>query len=597
MAVRDSAGLAALDTVRDLARRLDAAPHGRRTRLVDELAALYGWSRNKVYSELRRVGWRSGRKPRADRGQTTQDMAALTHLSSTLRIGLRANGKATMETPNARSLLGVNGREYSVSNSRINTLLRRHQMDLASQRRERPVQRQRSLHPNHVHQVDPSLCVLFYLKDGSQHLMDEDAFYKNKPGNVARVADFKVWRYVLVDHYTNTIIVRYYQAAGETTANLFDFLLYAWGRIEGRPFHGVPRILVWDKGSANASGAIKCALQALAVTQIPHEAGNPRAKGSVENANDRVEKLFESRLRYEPVADVAELNRAAEAWANAYNADRIPDYDARLRRPGMRAPICRYGLWQTIREEHLRILPDPEVCQYLLSAEPVERKVKTDLTVSFRHPNTKRSERYSVAHIDQAYAGAVVRVSPLIYGGERVLVHAEDYLGAEHVHVCDPIAYDEVGGFALDAAVIGEEHKRQPDTEIERRAKSADQAAYGELPEKEIKRAKAKGETPFGGLDAHSHLAGVEAPAYMRRPGTELHVPDRARPELKPLSITAAARSLVALLSRPLTRDENRWLRERFPDGVPHDAVENLAAELRGGAPGQTADPPLKAVK
>ena len=37
----------------------------------------YGWSRAKVYSQLKTVGWSSGRKVRADRGTTTQSMEAL----------------------------------------------------------------------------------------------------------------------------------------------------------------------------------------------------------------------------------------------------------------------------------------------------------------------------------------------------------------------------------------------------------------------------------------------------------------------------------------------------------------------------------------
>jgi len=432
MPVQEKAHLAAQDELRRLARRLDAAGHGQRTALIDEVAAMFGWSRNKTYKLLAQVGWTSGRKKRADAGRTTQDEAALTDLSATLRVGLRANGKATMETPTARSLLGANGREFSVSNGRLNTLMRQRQMDLASQRRERPVQRQRSLHPNHVHQVDPSLCLIYYEPDGTQRMMDEAKFYKNKPANVARIEDFKVWRYVLVDHYSATIQVRYYRAAGETTANLWDFLLFCWEARDDCPFHGVPQILVWDKGSANTSKAIQCALHALEVTHIPHEAGNPRAKGSVENANNLVEKLFESRLRYEPIRNVDELNAAALGWMNAYNADRIPDYDARLQRRGMREPVSRFGLWQTIRQAHLRLLPDRELCQYLLSAEPKPRRVNNDITISFRHPNTKRSERYDLRHIPEAFAGATVDVAPLIYGPNQVSVTVEDYRGERH---------------------------------------------------------------------------------------------------------------------------------------------------------------------
>ncbi|MCD2164674.1 hypothetical protein [Comamonas koreensis] len=67
--------------------------------------------------------------------------------------------------------------------------------------------------------------------------------------------------------------------------------------------------------------AIKSLLASLEVEAITHEAGNSRAKGGVENANNIVETQFESRLRFEPVNSVAELNATAQAWAEAYNAN------------------------------------------------------------------------------------------------------------------------------------------------------------------------------------------------------------------------------------------------------------------------------------
>jgi hypothetical protein len=64
---------------------------------------------------------------------------------------------------------------------------------------------------------------------------------------------------VLTDHYSSTICVRYYAASGEKQENLYEFLLYAWAKKQSRSyvFHGVPELIVWDKGSANISRAIK----------------------------------------------------------------------------------------------------------------------------------------------------------------------------------------------------------------------------------------------------------------------------------------------------------------------------------------------------
>ncbi|MCP3704747.1 MAG: transposase family protein, partial [Alteromonas sp.] len=180
----------------------------------------------------------------------------------------------------------------------------------------------RSLYPNHVHQVDPSLCLIYYPPGGKkgrvQRFMSDDEFYKNKPENLEKIKNLRVWRYVLTDHYSGAVRVRYYESAGETMANLYDFLLWCWGlhNDEKCPMRGLPDILVMDKGSANTAGAVIRALDALSVDVIDHEVGRARAKGQVENANNLVEKLFESRLMFEPVNSVAELNERVIAWQN-----------------------------------------------------------------------------------------------------------------------------------------------------------------------------------------------------------------------------------------------------------------------------------------
>jgi hypothetical protein len=379
------------------------------------------------------------------------------------------------------------------------------------------------------------------------------------------------------------LTVRYYQAKGETQANLFDFLLYCWARREGRVFHGVPKILYWDKGSANQAQAIKNALRALDVTPIAHEAGNPRSKGSVEVANNIVETHFECLLRIEPVHTVEALNAAAEHWTNAFNADCIPGYDARLKRKGMSEPRSRAGLWQTVRQEHLRILPDPQVCRYLLSADPQERKVRPDLTISFKHPAAERTQHYDLSHIEFVYPRCLVRVSPLVYGDHEVVVYCDDYQGAEHTFIVTPIAYHEISGFRLDAAVIGAEFKSQPDTPVERAGKAADRAAYPGLSDAEIKTAKAKNATPFDGtLIAHSHLADVAPPAFMRRPGTELTVPNRAAQEARPLSITEACKRLLAELGRRSDINYYTLLARDYPQGITETDLDALITRFRG---------------
>lgn len=593
MGIQESASLIIQDALRQLARQLDAAAHRERGKLVDAFAVLHGWSRAKVYRRLKEIGWTSGRKTREDKGSSSQCDEALLHLCAVQRLGVRKNGKVTMQTPNARSLLAVNGRQFTVGNARLNSILKQRGMDINKQKQDRAVQPLRSLHPNHVHLVDPSLCLIYYLKDGTQHVMRDDEFYKNKPDNFDKIK-LKVWRYVLVDHYSGTVIARYYESAGESSKNLYDFLLYCWKRLDDRPFHGVPGVLYWDKGSANTAGAVKQAMKSLSVKTFDHKRGNPRAKGSVEQANNLVEKLFESRLRYEPVQCVADLNAAVEGWYNAYNADAIPHYDSRLKRRYMREPKARYAIWQIIRQDQLRILPDEDVCRYLLSAEPVDRKVKADLTVSFKHPVSKQREWYDVSPIPNIYPNAVVRVSPLIYGNHQVMVYAVNYQGEEDMFVVEPLPRDEFAGFRMDGAIIGQEMKSQPDTVIEQQGKAADRAAFPGKTQDEIDKAKDKNAAPFDGtLDAHSHLKHVSKPDYIKRPGSELSLPDQYSFEAKPLTHIETCKRLVAELDRSLDPHEHSLVRELYPDGVPESEFSNLLQRIT--SPSQQS-PTLKLV-
>ena len=117
----------------------------------------------------------------------------------------------------------------------------------------------RSLHPNHVHAVDASTCIQFYLADGGMKIMREDEFYKNKLQNYRQI-DRTLQRYLLVDHYSGLFFPYYYEAAAESSLILFDFLCRAWETKANRKFgcQGVPKLPQGDGGTrakANAMGA------------------------------------------------------------------------------------------------------------------------------------------------------------------------------------------------------------------------------------------------------------------------------------------------------------------------------------------------------
>lgn len=569
------------DDLRALACRLDDADHGARSALLDSAAQLYGVSRQTLYRKLGSVGWTSGRKPRADRGTTSVSTAALVALGAMQNEAVRANGKATLKTPLAVSLADASGIEVPVGPAQVNRLLRQRSLDVRSQRAERPVTELRAPHPNHTHEADPSLCLLYYMK-GHQHMMREDRFYKNKLEAFAQVK-LKVWRYVAYDKASGCIAVRYFEAAGENQKNLFEFLTWCWSKKPAISWWGVPKVLLWDKGSANSSASIRHFLEALEVQAITHEAGNARAKGGVENANNLVELNFESRLRFTPVHTVEELNAAAELWQEAYNANSLPRLDTRIRRPGIKA--ARYALWQKIRSEQLRELPPIDVCRaYLLGSEET-RKVRPNMVISYRHPQADAAREYDVEGLPGIVAGCSVTVHPLIYGELAVQITVPRYDGAPlHYRLEPKRAYDEFGQ-VLSAPVPGERYAAKHDTAIEKAARQMDAAAWGAPSREEAKAARDKGDTPFATttpINSLAHLADIPRAQWMPRRGTAIDLAVKVVEE-QPMGVMEACKALMA---RGVA-GEGLYPRiaQRYPGGVPPADLEGLIAELTEHAP------------
>jgi len=571
------------DYLRELARKLDATPHGGGTALVSDAAEFLGMSTQTVYRHLKTVAGRSsGRKARCDKGSTSVSTDALVALGAVQREAVRENGKQTLFTTTARAMLEQNGYAFGgLSNARLNKLMADRKLDVGAQRVAAPVQSLRAPYPNHTHQVDPSLCLVYYLK-GRQYIIRDDEFYKNKLDKIAQVK-FKVYRYVCYDRASASIIPWYCEAAGEDQHNLFRFLMFAWGQHEGRLMHGVPSILLWDKGSANQASAIQSLLEALGVTHLTHEAGNARAKGGVENANNLVETQFESRLRFQPVDDVDQLNAAAFAWANAYNANLIPGQDTRLKRAGLVAPVSRYDLWQLITAEQLRVLPPVEVCQAFMRSKEEERKVRPDQSISFSHPTVGRSLPYSLKGLDGISVGDMVTVRALVYGDNAIQVQVPRYDGEPLLYRVEPAVNFDRFGQDADAAEVGAEYKSTTATMAERAAQDMDAAAYPGMNAAEVKKARSKRETPFEGkLNSHGYLQEVEMPTYLQRTGSDIETPAHAGtggPEM--LDAVTAMLRIVAATGHSLEPEQYEFFMRRYAGGVPEDQIDTVIAEFR----------------
>ena len=564
------------DYLNNVAKKLDSVGHGQRGPILNEAQEFLGFSRQTIYRQLKLVcGWSSERRARADKGKMTVSSESLLALAAMNRESIRDNGKQTMFTTTARGILEQNGHEINVSNATLNRLMRQRKLNVNAQKVANPVQSLRALHPNHVHEIDPSLCLIYYMKN-KQHIMRDRDFYKNKLENYAKVK-YKVWRYTLYDRASGIIIPWYVEAAGENQHSLFQFLMFAWGKQDGRLFHGVPKLLYWDKGSANTSSAIKNLLDHLEVKYLEHEAGNARAKGGVENANNIIETQFESRLKFQPVNSIDELNDAAIKWAEAYNSNMLPGQDTRLHRTGLSEPVSRQTLWQHISAEQLRILPAVEVCKALMASREQERQVKSDLTISFKHPQAENSLIYSLKGLDGVAVKDKVTVRSLVYGDCAIQIEVPRYDGDSLIYRVEPDRNFDQFGQRLDAPVIGEEYKSKGDTEIEQAAKAMDQVAYPDMTEDEIKKAKQKQVAPFGGkLNTLSYLEDINHPAYFEQKGSEIDTPEHLKPATTTLTLTAALMRITSEIGRKLTTDENKWLSVRYKDGVPEDSLDSL---------------------
>lgn len=560
-----------------------------RSRQIKEFARLHGFPLQRAYRELEEAGWDSGRKTRADSGNRTVDDGTIKMLAAMIRTGIRKNGKKTMPVNVARSILQENGYDIPVSDSCVRRALREALLDAESVKVASPFQRMRTEYPNQVHQCDPSVSLLYFTPGGKQHLLRDDEVYKNKPFLEGR-ENLKCWRYVLTDHYSSSICVRYYATAGESAAVLYDFLLYAWGQ-KADPlyaFHGLPDLLVWDPGSANKSKAITNALRSLKVETNPHMPGNPRAKGQVEKMNDIVETHFESRLRLEEVHNIEELNDAAERFSAAYSANMIPGIDTRLTRMHQKVGT-RLALWQTIPAEHLRELPDAEICRLLLTTGVESRKVGGDLGVGYSHPLVKRSLRYSLRDCPGLIVGQEVNVQPVLVGnGCDILVSYR--LNEEMVsYEIEPIEVDEAG-FDLSAPIFGKEFKSLPDTKVEKNV--ADLVALAAEGAETI---NAEGEVskaavPFSwandgkGLAAHSFIKPHADIVPARKVGEQVSIgmPDVVAAHDILISAIESAKRIKARLGY-VPEGFVETMRKEYPDGVPASRIDDIAREYETG--------------
>lgn len=562
--------LAKQDYIREIAAKLTAAKFGEKAGILKTACEHLNISRPQLYRELETIGFKSERKQRSDKGKSVVPIEVAEQIGGMVHVATRVNGKKTLPVTTALEIMVADGKAPKVSAATVARVMKQHMCHPKQLATPSASVQQKSLHPNHVWQVDASVCVLFYLPRGGMQVMDEKKFYKNKPANVKKIENDRVIRYVITDHFSGSIYVEYVYGS-ESAENLIQiFLNCIIKRSSQEPLHGVPFILYTDKGCANTSGLFKNLLERLDVTFIDHSAGNSRAKGQVENGQNIVETQYEGRLRFMQIDNLEQLNQSAEQWRVMWNETRV---HSRTRR-------TRNAVWQSISPQQLRIAPPLELCKELLTTAPVERTVTSNLTISYAIKGYGTHD-YDVRHIDGVYPKAKLKVVVNPYRAPDIDVLVTNQHGEEIAFTCTPMQTDWVG-FNTDAVIIGQETKAMPQSKIDAKRKSILKKAYGADTLEQVDKAIAKKHTAYKDLvDVMADVKAVEVPTYITRAGEQMTTTQQRR-QAAPVTIFEAAREIRGLVGDLWTTDHYRALQATYPDGlVPADVIREIANEIK----------------
>jgi len=560
-----------------IAQRAENAPHGQRTAVYQAGAAELGVSLQTLQRKLKEIRVAKPRKRRSDAGCSALPIEEARMISAVLLESIRANNKQLSTIERAVERLRSNnmivagrvdeqtGVLSPLTSGAISRALRAYKLHPEQLLHDAPAVSLASKHQNHVWQVDASISTQFYLADDGARVMNKAEFYDGKPGNLKKIERQRLWRYVITDHTSGTLFVEYVLGA-ESAENLCNVLINAMQkRGESDPFHGVPWMLMTDPGAAMTSGIFRNLCRAMSIDLIINQVGNARAKGQVEQAHNIVEREFESALKFEAAESLEQINAWAGKWMRYFNATSI---HTRTRR-------SRYGVWQLIRQEQLRLAPNVEVCRELAVSTPEYRKVSNLLRVSFR------GAQFDVSSVPEVMVGEKLLITRNCWRDKdtaiAVLVGAD---GRENYHVIERIGVDEFG-FAETSATIGETYKRHAETPAQLSRKVLEQIATGTTNQADAEAARKAKAIPFGGLiDPHKHVNDTVLPAYMPRRGTSLNV-NAPTVELAPLSHVEAAKLLRPRLGNLWTSETFGWLQQRYPQGVPEEQLDAVEAELK----------------
>lgn len=565
-----------------IAAQLGQLPHGTKSAFMRKEAEKLNMSVAKLYKELEQVMIKPKRKRRADAGKTALSEKDAQMISALILETMRKNGKRLMTVERAVEMLVANheidptrinketGEVVTLSTSTIVRALKLYKLHPDQLLQPAPVNAMQSLYPNHVWEIDASLCVLFYLpktaKDTGLRMMNADEFYKNKPKNLDKIVNDRVWRYVISDHCSGCLFV-WYVFGGENSENLCEAFIQAMqpkADILKDPMRGRPTDVMLDAGSANTGYGFQNLCKQMGVSVIINKVGNPRSKGQVENGNNLVEMNFESSLKLVRVENIEQLQALANRWMRYFNGQKIHS------RHGM----TRYQAWQKIPADKLLIPPPTDYCRELVLSKPETRKVKPDLTVDFE------GREFDVSKVPFVMVGEKITIAKNPWQQYSAQVQCFDEHGKEYWQVAPVVVRNEFG-FRVDAAIIGEQFKAHADTQAQTNAKELEKLAMqADTLEQAEQNRKAKA-LPFGGrIDPFAHQEQALADdkvGYMPKRGTQM---DYNKMDVQAAVLNKA--QLARLLKPRVEADGGDWavavarLQQLYPNGAPESELDTV---------------------
>jgi len=599
------------------------APHGHKQPVVAQACAALGIQPATLYRRIQQlVAVHKPRKRRSDAGKTALTHAEALDIALTLREHRRNAGqKAMLSLRQTLAMLRANGtiraeridREtgevIELSESTIWRALKTHHLHHDQLSQPAPVMPLRSLHPNHLWQIDASRCVLYYLpsagekargasglsiktaKPGGLEPMDVEAFNKNKPANVMKAMNAALWRYVITDHASGWLYT-HYVTGGESAANVIEAFIGAMQQRAGQALHGVPKMVMLDPGGANVSAAFINLCHALGVYVQINAKGNPRGKGQVEKGQDIVERQFESRLRTVPkreVSTLAQINTLGGRWVRAFNATAVHS------RHGM----TRDAAWLKITPDQLTTAPDAALLRQLAASKPEARKVNPDLTVSFD------GKTWNVKEVPGVLVGQTLLICRNAFDAGSVQALGEFSEGVQTFHVLPQVLFNEWGQ-RLDAPVVGESYKRHAETPAQTNLKAMERRAMDAASDDEAAQKRKAGAPLMGGrFDAFADIARVEKTLATPLPRRgQVHGLDA----LQPVPVIEEAPLTHYLAAKRLSGQFDGWsaahydhLRRLYPGGVAEAELDDAATAIAAAMqpvhfPATAAAPRLRAV-